>query len=175
MSEISTPPPARRLNTSNQTHSEPQICHQAPPTSPTRRSTLSPFTSSVFSPFRQTTHKQLSFTPQHEHSNLQVARQIPGIVMRKTCQILLAPPSHLINIMLSMAAKISAGEWKGGWMTWGGDGDVAFEVEEDREDMVDDFGFCLRKKPSSSSSLGPDTDVRRRSFRAEIPGSWETD
>lgn len=34
-------------------------------------------------------------------------------IIAKTCEILLSPPSHLINLMLSVAARIAAGEWRG--------------------------------------------------------------
>lgn len=62
------------------------------------------------------------FTPHHPYkssavaaqSKMTVARQIPMAVLSKTCEILLSPPSHLINIMLKVAARITNGEW---WLT----------------------------------------------------------
>lgn len=71
--------------------------------------------------------------------------------------------------MLTIATKISIGEWKGGWLVWGSDGDVAFEVEDEDGEMVDDFGYDLIKKPSSSSRTSS-SDGARLSDR--IPGSW---
>lgn len=75
--------------------------------------------------------------------------------------------------MLSIAAKISAGEWKDGWMIWGGgDGGVAFEVEgEGEEGEVDDFGYEIKKK--TSSTFGSNDKGER--VRMEMPGSWEVD
>jgi hypothetical protein len=34
-------------------------------------------------------------------------------VIQKTCEILMSPPSHLISLMLKVAARIAAGEWRG--------------------------------------------------------------
>jgi len=34
-------------------------------------------------------------------------------VIHKTCEILMSPPSHLLNLMLNVAARISAGQWRG--------------------------------------------------------------
>ena len=34
-------------------------------------------------------------------------------VIHKTFEILMSPPSHLVNLMLKVAARIAAGEWRG--------------------------------------------------------------
>jgi hypothetical protein len=34
-------------------------------------------------------------------------------MIQKTCEILMSPPSHLISLMLNVAARIAAGEWRG--------------------------------------------------------------
>ncbi|KAK0724818.1 inheritance of peroxisomes protein 1-domain-containing protein [Lasiosphaeris hirsuta] len=46
-------------------------------------------------------------------SKLAVVRRLPMVVIQKTCEILMSPPSHLINLMLNVAARIAAGEWRG--------------------------------------------------------------
>lgn len=46
-------------------------------------------------------------------SKLDVVKQIPMAIISKTCEMLLGPPSHLIALMLKVAAKILAGEWRG--------------------------------------------------------------
>lgn len=72
--------------------------------------------------------------------------------------------------MLSIAAKISVGEWRGGWLTWSGD--VAFEVleeEGEEEDLFfDDYEFESKGKPSLSG-------LRGRGRRELMPGGWEFD
>lgn len=66
-------------------------------------------------------------------------------------------------------------------MIWGGgDGDFAFEVEGEGDgegEMIDDFGYDLRKNPSSSSSKTEASERGRSpaSKRMSIPGSWEVD
>ncbi|KAK4240736.1 inheritance of peroxisomes protein 1-domain-containing protein [Achaetomium macrosporum] len=44
---------------------------------------------------------------------LAAVRRLPITVIHKTCEILMSPPSHLISIMLKVAARITAGEWRG--------------------------------------------------------------
>jgi hypothetical protein len=34
-------------------------------------------------------------------------------IIHKTIEILLSPPSHLVDLMLKVAARIAAGEWRG--------------------------------------------------------------
>jgi hypothetical protein len=34
-------------------------------------------------------------------------------IIHKTIEILLSPPSHLVDLMLKVAARITAGEWRG--------------------------------------------------------------
>jgi len=80
--------------------------------------------------------------------------------------------------MMGIAAKISAGEWKGGWMLWGiGDSNLSqtFEVDGEEEGELDDYGFEIKKKPSCSSMTAQAGDRGRSRERVEIPGSWEVD
>ncbi|SPQ25821.1 8baf18b7-203b-44ab-92c7-7395675baa57 [Thermothielavioides terrestris] len=44
---------------------------------------------------------------------LAAVRRLPMTVIHKTCEILMSPPSHLISLMLNVAARIAAGEWRG--------------------------------------------------------------
>jgi hypothetical protein len=41
------------------------------------------------------------------------ASKIPLVILTKTCEILLGPPSHLVELILKIAARITAGEWRG--------------------------------------------------------------
>ncbi|KAI0150657.1 inheritance of peroxisomes protein 1-domain-containing protein [Xylariaceae sp. FL1272] len=56
------------------------------------------------------------FTPpprQTPQSRLATVRRLPVAIVQKTVEILLSPPSHLVNLMLKVASKIVAGEWRG--------------------------------------------------------------
>ncbi|KAM7197172.1 Inheritance of peroxisomes protein 1 domain containing protein [Naviculisporaceae sp. PSN 640] len=75
--------------------------------SPSRRA-LSPLPSAanLFAPRRP-----LSRSP--SKGTLDVVRRLPLAIIQTTCEILMSPPSHLINLMLKVAARITAGEWSG--------------------------------------------------------------
>lgn len=51
--------------------------------------------------------------PSAASTAVQTIRRVPSAIFNKTCEILLAPPSHIINLMLKVAARIAAGEWRG--------------------------------------------------------------
>lgn len=172
VSEISTPPRAPRSKSPKKlSASESKIRHRATTSSNSRRRTLSPIPSaaSMFSSERRRPRQLQLRNP----LNIQV-RKIPAAVLRKTCEILLSPPSHLINLMMGIAAKISRGEWKGGWMVWGGEGMVEVDGE-----VEDDYGFEIRRTPTSSSFKMEESQEERERGRSvdrrEIPGSWEVD
>ncbi|EFX06004.1 hypothetical protein CMQ_4073 [Grosmannia clavigera kw1407] len=46
-------------------------------------------------------------------TRLEAMRRIPGSIMYRVMEILLAPPSYLITLMLRVAARIISGEWRG--------------------------------------------------------------
>jgi len=63
-------------------------------------------------------------------------------VLAKTCEILMSPPSHLLSLMLNVAARIAAGEWRGFVFGTGEGGErVSFEwdLDGDEEDYEDGF------------------------------------
>ena len=79
-------------------------------------------------------------------SRLDAARRLPLAVVRKTCEILLSPPGHLIGLMLRVAARIAAGEWRG--LVWGEGGErvvwgdySSSSDEEDGDEAEGDGGF----------------------------------
>ncbi|KAK0714362.1 inheritance of peroxisomes protein 1-domain-containing protein [Apiosordaria backusii] len=79
-------------------------------------------------------------------SNRQL-RSLPLTVIQKTCEILMSPPSHLIALMLKIAARIMAGEWKGLIFGWGEKGEK-LEVEWDYSDDDDHVHPQQRKRNS---------------------------
>ncbi|KAK2612236.1 hypothetical protein QQS21_001812 [Conoideocrella luteorostrata] len=48
-----------------------------------------------------------------QSQSVRLARRLPLAAVRKTCNILMGPPGHLAALMLNIAARIYAGEWKG--------------------------------------------------------------
>jgi hypothetical protein len=56
---------------------------------------------------------QLPPRPRTDPSRLALVRRLPMAVIHKTCEILLSPPGHLLHLMLHVAARIAAGEWRG--------------------------------------------------------------
>jgi hypothetical protein len=81
-----------------------------------RQRALSPLPPAVnlITPQRQRQSRpQLPPRPRTDPSRLALVRRLPLAVIHKTCEILLSPPGHLIGLMLRVAARIAAGEWRG--------------------------------------------------------------
>lgn len=101
------------------------------------------------------------------------AQSLPMAVVRKTCEILLSPPGYLISLMLRVAARIAAGEWRGLVFGEGGErvvwGDYSSEEEDGSEAGSDDFALdndwmnVEARRRRWSGQLGETTPVRRRS------------
>ena len=163
---ISPPPKTPTLMPSTSTEksdSEPEILtpptvrHRATTSSNSRRRELSPLPAAVnlFSPRRR--------RPRH----LQTARHLPTAIVQKTWEVLLSPPSHLLNLMISIASKIAAGEWRG---VLSGQGEsVHWDFEDEYVGVgwgEDDFGISLpaaRSKAKGKKAVGVNG------------GSWEVD
>lgn len=145
------PPPSQR-----------QIRHRPTTGSNSRRRALSPLPSpaNIFSP------------SQRRPRRLQTARHVPIAIIQKTCEILLSPPSHLLHLMLDIAAKIAAGEWRGMVSGFGEEGEKIVEQWDYEDSEVtgeswdeDDYGISLGGKRSSNSSAA----------RERVGRSWEVD
>lgn len=143
--EVITPPTARS-----------GLRHRATTSSNSRRRTLSPLPAAVnlFSP------------PKHRLKRLQTTRHLPTAIIQKTCEILLSPPSHLLQLMLNIASKIAAGEWKGVLSGNGEDVHWDFEDEYVGEGWTeDDYGMSL-----------PNTEARPKKANTKTEGGfWEVD
>ncbi|KAI6082806.1 inheritance of peroxisomes protein 1-domain-containing protein [Hypoxylon rubiginosum] len=117
------------------------------------RQALSPLPSAVnfFSPPRM----------QSPQSRMSLVRRLPSTIISKTLEYLLGPPSYLISLMLKVAAKIIAGEWRG--LVFGrGEGGEAIPVQWDYSDDEfsdwsgdEDFAMakCEQSKSNSSTSI----------------------
>jgi len=147
--EIVTPPAIK-----------PTVRHRATTSSNSRRRALSPLPAAVnlFSP------------PKQAQRRLRTARHLPTAIIQKTCEILLSPPSHLFQLMLSIASKIAAGEWRG--MLSGHGEAVHWDFEDeygsDPSLYEDDYGMSVAK-PQNKQSTG------RTSGAYITGGSWEVD
>jgi hypothetical protein len=143
--EVLTPPTMR-----------PTIRHRATTSSNSRRRALSPLPPAVnlFSP------------PRRRSRRLQTACHLPTAIIQKTCEILLSPPSHLFHLMISIATKIAAGEWRG---VLSGQGEsVLWDFEDEYAGegwFEDDYGISL-----------PNPRMKARTTSANVSGgSWEVD
>ncbi|VUC34550.1 unnamed protein product [Clonostachys rosea] len=69
---------------------------------------------------------------------LEQARSLPLFILAKTCEILLGPPAYLIKLMLRIAARIIAGEWRGQDVGYDEDGEqipVHWDLSDDDEQI----------------------------------------
>ncbi|KAF3059565.1 hypothetical protein GL218_04997 [Daldinia childiae] len=94
-------------------------------------------------------------TPQNR---MAAVRRLPTTIINKTVELILSPPTYLVNIMLKVAARILAGEWRG--LIFGiGEGGEKIPVQWDYSDgefsdlSDDDESYAsARNKQSSNSS-----------------------
>ena len=93
-----------------------------------------------------------------------MVRRLPMAVIQKTCEMLLAPPSHLINLMLKVAARIAAGEWRGYVFGTSDDGEK-IPVRWDWSDGDDDGEGEL-------GGWGADDDWPHRGMGVKMAGSF---
>ncbi|KAL2115092.1 hypothetical protein VTJ04DRAFT_10755 [Mycothermus thermophilus] len=103
-------------------------------------------------------------------------RRLPLSVFVKTCEILFSPPTHLISLMLNVAARIAAGEWRG--LVWGmGEGGERINVEWDWSEEEDAVHSSFRSGEAGWRwGEGKDSNARRaahRRRRMDVKGSDE--
>lgn len=150
--------------------------HRATTSSNSRRRALSPLppAANIFSPPRR--------RPRH----LQTTRHLPTAILQKTIEILVSPPSHLVQIMLRWAARIARdGIWARGDSDGSSSGDDwaydgSWNDEPGQSVELDDYGIAIGVSPSKSGKA-----ARRRTQnvvrneqgdRPKMPGgSWEID
>ncbi|KAI1340653.1 inheritance of peroxisomes protein 1-domain-containing protein [Xylariaceae sp. FL0016] len=119
---------------------------------------------------------------QTPESRLAVVRRLPSAIVHKTVEILLSPPSHLVNLMLKVAAKIAAGEWRGLVFGLGeggesipvqwdyfSDGDIS-SLEDEDEYMTKGFGQRTTDGNLQTHDLSEGLSPTEENSR-----SWEVD
>ncbi|KAF2477904.1 uncharacterized protein BDR25DRAFT_330526 [Lindgomyces ingoldianus] len=80
-------------------------------------------------------------------------QQFTAALVRKTCELIFGPPSHLVTLMLRIAAKISQGAF--GWNTYrvrhtGEKIPCSWESSDEDEWEEDDYGIPLRNLEGST-------------------------
>ncbi|KAI5460244.1 inheritance of peroxisomes protein 1-domain-containing protein [Mariannaea sp. PMI_226] len=107
------------------------------------RTALSPLPSAadLFAPAQTMDRRPLK-------SKLEKVKNLPMTIIYKTLEMLLGPPSYLIALMLKVAAKIVAGEWRG--LVFGYDDDGA-EIPVQWDYSEGDFSDWSDDEPYTSS------------------------
>lgn len=124
-----------------------------------RRRGLSPLPASInlFSP------------PRRRLGSLQTAKHLPTAIIQKTYEILVSPPGHLLHLMLNIASKIAAGEWRG--VLPGHEEALHWDFEDQygaTEWNEDDYGVELFETGSKPARSKPAKESKSRQG-----GSWE--
>ncbi|TVY35650.1 hypothetical protein LOCC1_G007019 [Lachnellula occidentalis] len=138
----------------------PNLRHRATTSSNSRRRQLSPLPAAV----------NLFTPPRRQRSRrLQTARHLPTAILQTTAKILLSPPSHLLHLMLNIASKIAAGEWRGFLSNQGEN--VYWDFEQEYGAALckeDDFGISITPKPAKEK-------MNVTTSSTDVGGSWEVD
>ncbi|SPO05512.1 uncharacterized protein DNG_08199 [Cephalotrichum gorgonifer] len=66
-------------------------------------------------------------------TRMELLKRVPMAIVSKTCEMLLGPPAYLVQLMLKVASRITAGEWQG--LAFGfGEGGEKIPVQWDYSD-----------------------------------------
>ncbi|ERT02667.1 hypothetical protein HMPREF1624_00968 [Sporothrix schenckii ATCC 58251] len=101
-------------------------------------------------------------------TRLEAMRRIPGSIIYKVFEILLAPPSYLLALMLKIAARILKGEWRGSAMGKNTDTGESISAQWDYSDVEDPLG-------RSTELTRPDHDVSQLNLYTEADNEVYTD
>lgn len=123
--------------------------------------------------------------PRRASSALGLVRTLPGALINKTVEILLSPPSHLVNLMLKVAAKIAAGEWRGivmGFNEGGGQIPVEWDYSDGElsnwSDEEDDYPFSVSRFAAMHGfheNVSRASTSNYNSSSEDNDGGWEVD
>lgn len=123
--------------------------------------------------------------PRRASSALGLVRALPGALINKTVEILLSPPGHLVNLMLKVAAKIAAGEWRGIVMGFNEGGDqipVEWDYSDGElsnwSDDEDDYPFSVSRfaaRHGFHENVSRASTSNYNSSSEDNEGGWEVD
>lgn len=172
--------PRRPRSPAGSTKSDSSITAPSTPLQVPKREGRRP---SMSSTERAKNHRALSplpsaavlFTPTKARA-LQTARHLPTAIIQKTWEILLSPPSHLVEMILQVAARVAQRLRNG--QTWDGEPETDYEDDfDDDNDEEDDYGMPIKFARTNSSTsmrsrpLDELVKVRSRE-RWDMPGAW---
>ncbi|EJT75250.1 hypothetical protein GGTG_05187 [Gaeumannomyces tritici R3-111a-1] len=118
----------------------------------------------LFNPSRF--HRSMTDTPERAKTRMEAVRRIPSVILNRTCEILLSPPGNLVNLMLKVAARIAAGEWRG----------LVFGIGEGGEQIPVQWDYSDSDSPGMPGQWG-DMDssfLYAESVRPATRGGWES-
>ncbi|KAL5606311.1 hypothetical protein BROUX41_002726 [Berkeleyomyces rouxiae] len=104
----------------------------------------------------------------HRYSLSQVGNMhgIPWSIVAKTCDLILGPPRNLLRLMLHVAAKIVAGQWRGTVYGHGLDGSQ-IPVHWDYSDEADVTADATGENPDGIDENGDDYYARGRKLASD--------
>ncbi|KAI1288811.1 inheritance of peroxisomes protein 1-domain-containing protein [Xylaria venustula] len=133
----------------------------------------------VLSPFPPAASLFATVSRQTPESRLAAMRRLSAALMHKTIEILLSPPTYLIRLMLQVAAKIIAGEWRGllvGFDDAGREIPVQWDYsDDDFSDLSDTEGYTTADRISKNGDSAPRRGVRRRTRSGHDDGDDSCD
>ncbi|EPE03405.1 hypothetical protein F503_07708 [Ophiostoma piceae UAMH 11346] len=91
-------------------------------------------------------------------TRMEAMQLIPGSIMYRVLEMLLAPPAYLMSLMLKIAARILKGEWRGSALGTNTDTGENISAQWDYSDVVDPFGrrgAALRRSGSTKRADKP--------------------
>ena len=91
-------------------------------------------------------------------TRMEAMQLIPGSIMYRVFEMLLAPPAYLMSLMLKIAARIIKGEWRGSALGTNTDTGENISAQWDYSDVVDPFGLrgaALRRSRSTKRADKP--------------------
>ncbi|KAI0969079.1 inheritance of peroxisomes protein 1-domain-containing protein [Xylaria arbuscula] len=123
----------------------------------------------VLSPFPPAASLFSTVSRQTPESRLAAMRRLSAALMHKTIEILLSPPTYLIKLMLQVAAKIIAGEWRGllvGFDDAGREIPVQWDYSDDEFSDLSDIEECTAADGLSKYGGSATRKVVRRRTRS---------
>ncbi|KAJ0116737.1 hypothetical protein J7T55_009887 [Diaporthe amygdali] len=88
-------------------------------------------------------------------------RRIPSAILNRTCEMIFGPPAHLINLMLKVAARIAAGEFRG-FVFGVGEGGEVVDVRWDWSDEHSDIDESPALEGWDEADFNFGDDARRQ-------------
>ena len=145
-----------------------------------------PPAANLFTPHRQFPQYNSS---KRASTRLEAVQRLPGAIIHKTCEIIMAPPRELLALMLKVAARLAAGEWRG--LVFGtGTGGESISVHWDYSDddgaswpspAAHASGGTRNSSPGSSArdgktgTIGSADEQRSEDSDPDWSRSWEVD